>query len=176
MQTGPCSVAPLLACSRERGVAILFTVLLTSALLLVAIGISSVAFKEQIFSAEARNASTAFFAADTGIECGLYLNAAGLFDTPPAAGPFSCAGMPVNVLNLPSTPTFYEFALPLGSSSCTHVTVEKDEVISGKHYTRIESSGYNVDQQGSPFSCVDASTLNNPRTVTRALRVRFENP
>jgi hypothetical protein len=157
----------------EKGVAILFTILLTSVLLLVALGISSVAFKEQIFSAEAREASKAFFAADTGIECALYVDSAGLFANPPTPGPFQCAGGPVNYINLPSSPTLFEFALPL-DQSCAYITIEKDEVIGTKHYTRIEANGYNIAQQGSPFSCI--ATVDNPRIVTRALRVRYENP
>src|SRR5690606_15727798 len=56
----------------EKGFVALFTVLLTSVILAMAIGIASISLKEIVLSSAASEGSLAFFAADSGIECALY--------------------------------------------------------------------------------------------------------
>ena len=156
--------------SRESGVALLFAILLTSTLLLVALGISRISYKEILFSLEARDSDRAFTAADTGLECGMYLDQNGVFDS--VGDTFYCHGIPIVLFYDPSGTTL-QFSLPLSPNSCAQVFVDTDYL--GGDQTRIESYGYNVRQQqpDAPPTCV--INASNPRIVTRALRTTYDN-
>src|SRR3990167_7435938 len=54
------------------GFTILFAILASAALLIMALGITNITYKEIILSGSAREAGHALFAADTGAECALY--------------------------------------------------------------------------------------------------------
>ncbi len=56
----------------NQGFAMLFTVLLISLVLSIALGISNIAFKQTILSSLAKDSQIAFYQADAGAECGLY--------------------------------------------------------------------------------------------------------
>jgi len=68
--------------SPQKGFVILFAVIITSIVLLVSIGISSVIYKETLLSSSSRDGGYAFFAADSGLECPLYWDSLGIFDSP----------------------------------------------------------------------------------------------
>ncbi len=165
----------------ERGVALLFVILLTSVLLLVAIGISNISFKEVTFSLEARDSDKAFFAADTGIECGLYLDKEVYFDGS-LAHPYECNSETLTVVS--PTPTTYQFIVPLGNQ-CVEVNADKqytppgvitDGTVDHPYYTQISAVGYNVkaDPSLAPINCV-SGTMSTARIVTRALRINYSN-
>jgi hypothetical protein len=134
--------------SKEQGVALLFVILLTSVLLLVALGIANVSYKELTFSLEARDSDKAFFAADTGIECALYLDKENFFDG--SIHPFECAGA---TLIVPATTSPFQFVVPLGIE-CAEITVDKlynpdglsDGTLAHPFYTKISSVGYNANR------------------------------
>lgn len=140
--------------NREKGVALLFVVLLTSVLFLVAIGITNISYKELAFSLQARDSDLAFFAADTGIECGLYLNktypalfpAAGATTIGPGSGtfPMTCNS---NTLHTAIYGGASTFAIDLGTV-CAQVSIDKTVpiIVSGvtHHITTITSKGYNT--------------------------------
>ena len=159
--------------ARDQGVALLFSILLTATLLLVAIGISQVSYKEGEFALEARDSDRAFTAADTGIECALYLDNNAFFTTTSDTYTM-CHNLPV-ILNSVGTETdpSYEFSLALSPTSCAQVYVDKN--YNGTS-TRVEAYGYNVKQQqaAEPAQCVTNAT--NPSIVTRALRTTYPNP
>ncbi len=170
----------------ERGVALLFTVLLTSMLLLVALGISNIMFKELIFSAEARDSDKAFFAADTGIECALFLDksgpdyATGVFIDPSMAvttGGRSCRGRAyeagtASMSGPTGTTQMFQFIIPVGNQ-CAQVIAEKDFVSGGVHYTRFQSIGYNVPAPTTGTTCLTGAS--NVRVVSRAIEVKYPN-
>lgn len=172
---------------REQGIALLFTVLLTSMLLVVAIGISNIVFKELIFSAEARDSDKAFFAADTGIECALYLDksgpdyASGIFIDPSTAvvtGGRSCSGRTYeagtsSMTGPTGTTENFQFIIPVGTQ-CAQVIVDKDYVLAGVSYTRFQSIGYNVSAPTTGTSCIVGTP--NVRVVSRAIEVKYQNP
>lgn len=56
----------------QKGFALLFTVLLVSITLSIAIGVSNITYKQAILSSLAKDSQIAFYQADTGAECGLY--------------------------------------------------------------------------------------------------------
>ncbi len=169
----------------EDGIALLFVVLLTSALMIVTIGITTIAYKETFFSVEARDSARAFFAADTGMECALYLDKTGTF--PGSAGtaaavPGTCQGItisPAATTNPLGSLDFYQFMLPIGTSGCATVTVDKNIVpaTATGSYTQVSSFGYNIPPgPGSVVSCIAAGATPGRRVVTRALQTQYENP
>ena len=155
----------------EGGMAIMFAVLMTSSLLLVALGITQVSYKELLFSLEARDSDRAFMAADTGIECGLYMDSVAAF-TGTSSDTLYCHNIPVNVYQ--TTANTFQFSLGLSPTSCAQVYVDKASGTGTS--TQVDSYGYNIGQQitSSPQSCVDASTL-RPNVVSRALRITYSN-
>ncbi len=165
----------------ERGVALLFVILLTSVLLLIAIGISNISFKELTFSLEARDSDKVFFTADTGIECGLYLDKQGFFDGT-LSHPYECSGYPLTVVSL-GAPTMYQFVFPM-DDVCDEVSVDTAYIPPGivadgtpdhPYYTAISSVGYNANlASDDPTRCVPLGTP-PMRIVTRALRIRYPN-
>ena len=164
--------------SREQGVALLFVILLTSVLLLVAIGISNISYRETTFSIEAQDSDTSFFSADTGIECGLYVDNQGLFGSTPPAG-LTCNGIPISpiLVSAPSTST-YQFALKLSPRTCTQVNVDKayDGADGSGADTYISAVGYNVGASDSDItSGVCVSGTPGLRVVTRGLSLQYAN-
>ncbi len=154
----------------QKGVALLFVILLTSVLLMVTIGISNITYKELVFSLEARDSDKAFFVADTGIECAMYLDKLGTFVATPLTN--NCNGSPVAVIA--TSPTTFQFALPLGLV-CANVLVNTalDPYGTGELYTSIQSFGYNTSVDPGTGECPDGSATS--RVVSRGLSVAFPN-
>lgn len=154
----------------NRGVVMLFAVILASIILAMSIGITSIAQKEVQFGTSAKDTDNAFFAADSGAECALY-NDKTILSKFPIAGPataITCGGSSI-------TPTFagggsngaYAFKLTgLGASSqaCAVITVTKNSS-SGTTTTVIDSKGYNIGDS----SCVSSSISR----VERELKVTY---
>jgi Tfp pilus assembly protein PilX len=62
----------LFTVSKKKGFAMLFAVLVSSVLLSIGVSIFNLTIKELVLSSAGRESQFAFYAADTGIECGLY--------------------------------------------------------------------------------------------------------
>lgn len=58
----------------QSGFAMLFTVLIVSLILTIAIGISNLTLRQTILSNLAKDSGVAFYQADAGVECGMYLD------------------------------------------------------------------------------------------------------
>ena len=139
--------------SQQRGFVILFTVLIASIVLAIAIGISSISLGEVLLSASAKEGNTSFYAANSGAECALYWDRIENVFDPTNPESFSCNGQPLSSSL---------FRLELNNNTnCAIVTVNKDIT---NDLTRIESLGYNV-----PCDKI----LNNPKAVQRAIRVTY---
>lgn len=63
----------------QHGFAMLFTVLLVSLILSIAVGISNLTLKQVILSNLAKDSGIAFYQADAAVECGLYQDQLGFF-------------------------------------------------------------------------------------------------
>ncbi|MDQ5901331.1 MAG: hypothetical protein QG580_46 [Patescibacteria group bacterium] len=157
---------------KDKGFVALFTVLLVSVILAMAVGIASISLKEIVLSSSASEGNKAFYAADSGIECALYFDKINLVpgtllqslvcngnnyilvDGFPDPGPTS------NSL----TDEVYNFAIPFGANDelCADIQVER-AIIGEVFSTRIESKGSNV-------ACDDDS---NPKKVERSIRVTY---
>lgn len=141
---------------RNKGFVALFTVLLASVILAMAVGISNTSLRQILLSSSATDANKSFYAADSGIECALY------HDMKATPNPFEmgtgavvCGGnnMIVNYLSAPPTP-LANFTIDFNDglfSSCANVTVDK--TITG--VTTVTSKGTNVACGGSSQRLVE---------------------
>ncbi len=141
--------------NKKKGVAIFIAVVTVSALMLIALAISDIAYKEQVISASGRDSRIAFFAADSGVECALFhdlkgsTNGAFTFAKPNGVdqiGTISCGGFNLSpdVANQGSqaVTTFY-FNVSDTPKACSIVRVVKATAADGAISTLIESRGYN---------------------------------
>jgi hypothetical protein len=145
--------------ANKKGFVILFTVLIASITLTIALGIASVSYREVLLSATSKDAQYSFFAADTGAECALYWDIQQAAFSQTLVIP-SCGGQPVEML-ASSSPFVFRF--DTGPAGCALVTVDKDDPTT----TKIESLGYNI-------SCADLSANpSNSRITERAIRVTY---
>lgn len=155
----------------KGGFIILYTVLITTVILTVIIGVVGISYKELLLSSSARESHVSFFAADTGIECGLFLDRQqNAFTTPSPTG--DCAGSPIEVED--ATSPIYTFRVSTGINSCAKVRVNKDlpPVDDGDFipsYTQITSWGYNS-------SCESLlAGISNVRLVERKIEATYPN-
>lgn len=149
----------------KKGIALLIAVVAVSALLLISLAISDIAYKEQVISYAGRDSKIAFYAADTGAECALFYDLKGGGDGLDGAFRFAtstdsedmtnnlvCREHPTNAhiasTGSAATTTFYfnvsdpEEEEPTVPYACAIVRISK--VVSGNNVkTRIESRGYN---------------------------------
>ncbi len=122
------------------GFALLYAVLIASVMTSIGLAIFNITTKEIILSSAARESQFAFYAADTGIECGLFWNTAPdekFVIDPPSPNNIDCNG--VSIIVVPgatlveedsayrTTTKNYSFAMPidLATGSCSSVEVEK---------------------------------------------------
>jgi hypothetical protein len=165
----------------------LFAVLTSSVLLSIGLSIFSLTIKELALSSSGRESQAAFYAADSGIECGLYWDIVGqVFATSSDSGSFpssgvSCAGqnlatgVDAQTLYLPpSATTTFSFAptdadeTARSGGVCVLVSVSKHLDSNGLTKTEILSRGYNVGYSAGS-NCAGADDLK----VERALKVSY---
>ena len=165
--------------NNKSGIALIFSMLISSIILAIALGVISVAIKEINFNTSAKNTNEAFFAADTGIECALYN------DRSSGTTPFSDSGESVNCLLNGShrklwggpTPVPWIFVVDgLGSSSqaCVRVMVSRhfDDANDPTKITSttILSKGYNIGIDNDSSLCYSPTGTNR---VERVLEVNY---
>jgi hypothetical protein len=147
---------------KNKGFTILFTVLISSIVLAITIGIANIAYRETLLSIGAKEGNYALFAADTGAECALYWDLNQSAFTSSAITGVTCNNTSNAVTINPTD--FYLFRISLNNNkNCAQVTVDK--TVSTQ--TAINSLGYNI-------SCSDlVANTNIARKVERALRVTY---
>lgn len=147
----------------------LFTVLLVSLILTIALGISNLTLRQNILSNLTKDSGVAFYQADAAVECGMYYEYLGLFPygiQPSNAEPsIDCAGTSLVRDDTASYTNFirYVFASPDPTASCYTVVFDKTHAYDAppNKYSRVLGTGKNICGQ-------------NPRQVERALEVRFK--
>lgn len=136
----------------NKGFALLFSIVISSIILAITLGISNIAYKQSLLSISAKNANTALFAADTGIECALYLDKLGVFtDQVAASSIFQCGGValvyPGSGLFITDTSSgsidFIIHTIGINGKGCAKINVFKDLTDPVNPITLITSSGYN---------------------------------
>ena len=129
---------------KNKGFVILFSVVLSSAIFALALGVASISFKEIKFGTITKETNSAFFAADTGAECALYHDGGAInrFISPDLGGQIACAGTNITPVFSGDTNAWaYNFTIiNLGNTSqgCAKVTINKTPTT-----TSIISKGYN---------------------------------
>lgn len=168
--------------NRERGMALFISVVLVSVLLLIALAISDIAYKEQILSYSGRDSKVAFYAADSGIDCAMYhdLKLIDYFPTDPAEPdpsepdpPPECNGGSSNVdsrISNGNVETTFSYELSGQTNACVIVNVTKIILAPGEIGTVIESRGYNNSCAGNTFPY---HVTDSPRNLERAIRVSY---
>lgn len=152
---------------KEDGFVALFTVLLVSVILAMALGIASISLKEIVLSASAGEGSKAFYAADSGIECGLYLQRLGYLADSSVIN-LRCNG---SLLQNPTYSTeeyasdVHKFNVPFGENNelCANIIVRSGITNEINHTVSIESKGSNMP----------CGEYNNPKRVERSVRVTY---
>ena len=153
----------------RRGFTLLFAVLVGSIVLALGLGIFNIVYREFQLSALTRDSDTAFFAADAGMECGLYWEFSDKFIPGITSNvSFTCAGVALSVPGTITGPannatTTWTFQFPVGqvgssAQSCVWVTVAKNP---SNISTYVQANGHN---NGGQSNCVF-----QPRIVERTL-------
>jgi len=152
----------------KNGFALLYSVVVSSIILAIALGVSNIAYKEIVFGTSAKDANDAFYAADTAAECTLYYDNSNL-DTnffgggsnPPQ---FYCGGNLINISpQLVTTFVVSRLGDPLNPTGCAIVTVDKSNPL----ITKTTSVGYN-NGGGILNSCTPNTT-----SVQRVLELNY---
>ncbi len=150
--------------NNTQGFAMLFTVLITSIILSIGLGISNLAFKQTILSSLAKDSQLAFYQADAAAECAMYYDiTVGLFPRglilSGAPGSIVCGTRTLTLENSLSTTNYFVYKEnPTGDSQpCLSIVFDK---ATSSTQSLIQARGYNL--------C--AST---PRQVERALQVSY---
>jgi len=157
----------------QEGFVALFTVLITSVVLAMAIGIASISLKEIVLSSAASDGSKAFYAADSGIECALYWERTNTLPdgllTQLRCNGNSPIPTPFLLLGPDQDPDYfsleaYNFSISFGENDelCADIAVKR-KITSGFYTTLIESKGSNT-------ACDDRT---NPKRVERSIRVTY---
>jgi len=151
----------------QKGYAILFTVVIVSAISVITAGISNAAYKQLILSSLAKDSQSAFYQADTAGDCALYADRVEAVKTPPnifTTRTFTCGGASLIVGNI-STNGYTIYPTSTVSSSlapCFRIDVIKDITTPPIIKTTIQAKGYNICNK------------TNLRTVEREIEINYE--
>ncbi len=145
---------------RDKGYAILFTVVVVSIISMITIGLSNAAYKQLILSSVARDSTTAFYQADIASECALFFDNEQDASTRPDVVAFTCAETSL-VFNKIADGS-YTITPPNGNSKdkCFRININK-AITESLTSTEVEAMGYNICDK------------NSFRTVERSLKVTY---
>lgn len=137
----------------KKGITLLLSVFVSSMVLTLGLGVFTLLFSEVEFSGTAKESLTAFYAADSGIECALFWDIQkNAFATSLSNSTINCDG---DSRTFNPSVGFVSFNIPFDNGSCATVEVTKSAST-----TIIVSQGKNI--------CVSS-----PKTVQRGLKVNY---
>lgn len=127
---------------KHKGFVLLFTLVVSTIIFFIGAGMYSIAFKELITSSIAQESQKSIYAADAGVECGLYI-----VDVFESQQNFTCFGETV-------TKEGNRVEIPFDDRSCVWVTIEiSGEVSDGIPGLRtIYGQGFNKCDGTEPVS------------------------
>lgn len=184
----------------NKGFVILFSILVSSLILLISAGIFSVVQKEVVLSSSARESQRAFYAADSGLECALYSDLIGVgtpIQTPFSAnglggGTIECGGDSIDidpVSNYASNSAAeYDIAYSIeyynaldgsatDNNSCAYVLIEKSSsgtIETGVVIsTRITSVGFNICDDLDGDGKINDPDFDDPTLLERRLSISY---
>jgi hypothetical protein len=151
--------------NNNGGYAILFTVVIVGIISMITIGLSNSAYKQTILSSVARDSTAAFYQADIGSECALYVDREYQDQGMKVPDGWKCAGNTLSFsepdISIPNT-TIYKLILSNENSSakCFRINIKKTASETASS-TEITTTGYNICNKS------------NFRTVERGIRVTY---
>ena len=145
--------------TKQKGYAILFTVVLVGIISIIAIGLSNSTYKQLLLSSVAKDSQVAFYQADMASDCGIYAdNIVGIDNIPSAPATWPCGGY--NLTKTIVTPnilyTLEDTSLTSTSNPCFLIVIDKTTG------TLIRGKGYNICDKS------------NIRTVEREINVTYQ--
>jgi hypothetical protein len=179
--------------NKKEGFVILFSVVISSIILLVSVGMYNISKKQVVLSSYARESQRAFYAANSALECAYYYDVSSL--VPETAFPITaennyekkinCGGFDVTLSKISTNSTgedeythsfVFRFAGINGLSNyqtgCAYVLVEKKKgpVVDGKSdlITRITASGFNTCKRGDS-DLYDTPDFDDPTLLERRI-------
>lgn len=145
----------------QKGYAILFTVIIVSAISVVTAGLTNMAYKQLILSSLAKDSQAAFYQADTAGDCALYadwVNPSGIITT---GGPWTCGGSSLTVDEISANGYKIHPTNETSLTPCFRIDVKK--VGAPIITTTISAKGYNICKK------------DNLRTVEREIKIEYNS-
>ncbi len=167
---------------RQKGYAILFTVVVIGIISVIAIGLSNTTYKQLILSSTAKDSQVSYYQSDTATECALYA------DTGGALGPIEASGTGQISCGLDKNGNLSKLDVTYTLNGTTKSYVAKpDTYPSGDSCYMFTINKVSQDTPGPAnpgsnittiITTLDASGYNicdtaNPRTVERTIEVRY---
>lgn len=154
---------------KTKGFTLLFAVIISSLLLSIGVAILDLALKQFSLSSTGKNSQVAFYAADNGLECGLFwdrnasgVSAASVFATSSQSGnqtgAVNCDGViststvTADATDATSTFWIYYSNTTHSSAPCAYVQVIKtgSSTSATTEATTVNSSGYDICNSANP--------------------------
>ncbi len=165
--------------NKDSGYIILFSVLVSSIILSVIFGLTNTAYRQRVFSKEAKDSSRALFSADAGIECATTWDNKNTFETLPSSPQIICLKDigDITMSDVSNGDGSVTYTGPLtepvnDGTSCMQISITKN-IPAGTdmggnpiYATRVESKGYNKD-------CPTVSTVISTNTDSNLVVERF---
>ncbi len=164
----------------QKGFTLFIAALVSSVLLSLAIYMAGIAQKELLLTNLARESQYAFYAADAGAECSLYLDFQGRFEPGTGQTAIQCGGVLLtNLADSTSTGT-YTTALTTSSSTpsvrlryqqagrCIMMYIYKLDVSPTDGI--LDANGTIIDSRGYNTAC---NLTDSPRRLERAVRLQY---
>lgn len=131
---------------KQKGFALLYTVVIISLILTIAISISNTTYKQGILSSLAKDSQIAFYQADAGVECGLYYDIVLLeFDAGARPDVLDCGGEMLKLTQEDGVRFLYEsIDTDATPDPCFAVSIDKTNAPS----TIVQGLGHNTCMAG----------------------------
>ncbi len=154
----------------KKGYAILFTVVIVSAISVITAGLSSTAYKQLILSSLAKDSQTAFYQADTASDCALYADRVETVKIPineniiAKGGSWYCGNSELTITPKGGGNYTIQPITPNSSNPCFRIDVVKENISLPVPVvkTTISAKGYNICK------------TNNARTVEREIEINYQ--
>jgi hypothetical protein len=154
----------------QKGYAILFTVVIVSAISVITAGLTNTAYKQLILSSLAKDSQAAFYQSDTATDCGLYadrveaLNPTKETSIITTGGDWTCGNSSLVISDISANGYKIYPKSPNDTSlnPCFRIDVVKDNTVPLLIKTTIKAKGYNI------------CNINNPRTVEREIEIKYQ--
>jgi len=147
---------------KQKGFALLFTVIIVSAVSVITAGLTSAIYKQMVLSSLVKDSQTAFYQADTASDCALFADFVKVnepdstFLTTDINTPWSCGGLSLKKAGNEDSYTLSPDVDDDNSDPCFKIEIKRVGSI-----TTMNSKGYNICDK------------TNPRTVEREIQIEY---